>query len=929
MIAVAAVVFFMASRARATTYYVSAAGSDSNAGTSEVAAWQTITKVNAANLVGGDHVLFRRGDTFEGTLTPHNSGTTGNPITFDAYGSGDAPIVSALTTLSGWTSVGANLYEATLPGARDALMVVVIDGATQQIGRYPRATADNGGYLTFESHTGATRVSDVDLGGLPSFVGGQIVLRVNHWVIDRGVVTAQTASSVDFTAPVNTSSYEFENGYGYFFQNHIATLTAQGDWAYDAARHVVTIYSTAPPVGVRASVRDSALYVVSLHDLQFQNLAFEGGSTRTINVSNGSNIGVADCEVAFSGTHGVYFSGTTSVTFERNHVHDSLSNGAQFSGGSASGIIARSNLIVDSGIRPGMGDATLATTHVGLLVNIGRDATVEYNTVRNSGYNGLSFDGDDIRIRNNIVDRFGSVKDDCGGIYSWHGSVPLSLNTGRVIDGNIVFNGITAPAGTAEGVSGGSASGIYMDFYAGGVAITNNTVYSVPYGRGIILNNSRNVTITGNTLYGAETGIAMTHWLFSEGPLLSGIVIQDNVIFPTDSSGKILRYFDWGLDVPMTATLVDRLHGLGTINENFYGSLNATPFYTPYYPVSTGPAVLPDLLSLDGWRALTGFDTTSRPVTPLASYTIDSEVATNRVSNGTFDTSVSGVGSYSANSGHRLVYDNTSKLTGTGSLRLEITTATPRAGTALLFPLGALDATKQYIVRFSTLGTTASGTVDVYIRRTVSPWEPISDDITQVFGTERVEHEVLIEHPLGVDGTLAIAFPQSAGTVYLDDVEVHEVAATTRDPLSTVYFITNSSNAAVTRAFEGTAVDARGGSHSGSIEVPPFASVILIGDGVSSGHGELDGGVSDAGFPVLDSGVARDLGIARDAGIVPGVDGGEGAFTDGAVVVGPGEVALTSTCSCDIASPTRSSAPLAFMAAMVACAVAMRRRFKR
>src|SRR5579859_3859203 len=47
--------------ASATTYYVSAStGNDANAGTSAVAAWQTVSKVNAAVLQAGDSVLFRR-----------------------------------------------------------------------------------------------------------------------------------------------------------------------------------------------------------------------------------------------------------------------------------------------------------------------------------------------------------------------------------------------------------------------------------------------------------------------------------------------------------------------------------------------------------------------------------------------------------------------------------------------------------------------------------------------------------------------------------------------------------------------------------------------------------------------------------------------------------------------------------------------------
>lgn len=79
-----------------TTYYVNATGgNDGAAGTSEGAAWKTIAKVNAAALVAGDSVLFKRGERWSGTqLVISWSGSLGSPITFASYGSGARPILS-------------------------------------------------------------------------------------------------------------------------------------------------------------------------------------------------------------------------------------------------------------------------------------------------------------------------------------------------------------------------------------------------------------------------------------------------------------------------------------------------------------------------------------------------------------------------------------------------------------------------------------------------------------------------------------------------------------------------------------------------------------------------------------------------------------------------------------------------------------------
>ena len=105
--------------ANATTYYVSySLGSDGNSGTSAAAAWQTIGHVNAQTFQPGDSILFRRGDVWNESLIPPSSGASGNPITFDAYGSGAAPNFTGWYAMpsSGWTNVTGNAWKAQLPG---------------------------------------------------------------------------------------------------------------------------------------------------------------------------------------------------------------------------------------------------------------------------------------------------------------------------------------------------------------------------------------------------------------------------------------------------------------------------------------------------------------------------------------------------------------------------------------------------------------------------------------------------------------------------------------------------------------------------------------------------------------------------------------------------------------------------------------------
>ena len=102
------------------TYYVSGCeGNDANTGTSKEAAWQTLAKVTGETFVPGDSILLKRGEIFEGTLTLSDSGSAGQPIVIDAYGNGEAPIISGSDAVffqnSDWSLHVPNVYVADYP----------------------------------------------------------------------------------------------------------------------------------------------------------------------------------------------------------------------------------------------------------------------------------------------------------------------------------------------------------------------------------------------------------------------------------------------------------------------------------------------------------------------------------------------------------------------------------------------------------------------------------------------------------------------------------------------------------------------------------------------------------------------------------------------------------------------------------------------
>lgn len=84
-----------------TRYYIDNNGSDSSDGLSPSKAWKTLSKVNSATFQPGDSVLFKRGDSWTGSLIIKSSGTSSARITFGTYGSGEKPrIIGNNSTLS-------------------------------------------------------------------------------------------------------------------------------------------------------------------------------------------------------------------------------------------------------------------------------------------------------------------------------------------------------------------------------------------------------------------------------------------------------------------------------------------------------------------------------------------------------------------------------------------------------------------------------------------------------------------------------------------------------------------------------------------------------------------------------------------------------------------------------------------------------------
>jgi hypothetical protein len=97
----------------AATYYVDAInGSDGNKGTSQSAPWQSIGRVNAANLSPGSSILFKGGESFSGGVVANTAGAK-----YTSYGSGRATICSGGETGLRCTAGGVRVSNLNFVGS--------------------------------------------------------------------------------------------------------------------------------------------------------------------------------------------------------------------------------------------------------------------------------------------------------------------------------------------------------------------------------------------------------------------------------------------------------------------------------------------------------------------------------------------------------------------------------------------------------------------------------------------------------------------------------------------------------------------------------------------------------------------------------------------------------------------------------------------
>jgi len=529
-------------------YFSTSAGDDTRTSTqaqNPATPWKSIGKLNSffTSLAAGDSVLFKRGDSFYGSIKVTKSGTSSLPIVIGAYGTGDKPVITGFTTLTSWTSIGNGIYQSETTTCKPYLNIVTVNGKNTPIGRYP-----NTGFLTIESHSGLTSITDNQLAGTPNWTGAEVVIRKNRYTLSRDQITNHSSGTLTYSG----SGEAPRDNFGYFIQNDAKTLDLFGEWYLNpSSKRLQVFFGSAAPASqkIEVSTIDTLVKCSYQSYVNITNLNFEGANAFAVHVKGGQNVSVLSCGIDFVGQSGV-FAGSNNFRIEScsiNHCnHNSLLSGNPNS-------IIRKNIIRNSGIIPGMAMENLGNggAHDGIELFSGDGTLLEYNDIDSVGAHAIFLRGNNVTAKNNLINHYAMILDDVGGIYT------VGTYSGRKIIGNIVLNAVGNISGTTS--TGGGAKGIFLESNSSHIEVSDNTVAHGAVS-GIHLNNAHDNVIRNNVVFNNYYQFLSQSFTSIVSEYTRNLTISKNIFFSKSPSQLSLAFIVYNNDISL----------FGKADSNYY-----------------------------------------------------------------------------------------------------------------------------------------------------------------------------------------------------------------------------------------------------------------------------------------------------------------------------------------------------------------------
>ncbi|GKX28197.1 hypothetical protein SH1V18_06770 [Vallitalea longa] len=235
--------------ASSNIYYVSETGDDTNHGTL-MEPFRTIQKA-ASIMIEGD-TCYIKGGVYRETVIPSNSGSSDNPITFEAYNN-EKVVISGGDIITNWTQHSGSIYKGDMDWDLGGQNIVAVDGNLSNEARWPNVGTDLHTKSVLATVDSATNdplneytITDHDLSSFPAdYWNGGLIWCLNgpEYYASASIITDFSSSTLHFKPWARTNSgYNSKRGNKYYITRHLNALDTENEWYVDGQNQNLYIW---------------------------------------------------------------------------------------------------------------------------------------------------------------------------------------------------------------------------------------------------------------------------------------------------------------------------------------------------------------------------------------------------------------------------------------------------------------------------------------------------------------------------------------------------------------------------------------------------------------------------------------------------------------------------------------------------------------
>lgn len=200
-----------------------------------------------------------------------------------------------------------------------------------------------------------------------------------------------TAQSGNTLTLAGSGNYDIADNWGYFIQNHPATLDQRGEWYYNPANKTIRLYDdqTNPnSQSVTATAFNEGINLSSASFVTVRNLKITQTLATGLLATNSSNLTVSNVDITLSGEDALRVQGSgQQLVLENSLIEDANNNGVDIA--TYQNVTFRGNTIRRIGLVPGRGKSGDGT-YLGFQSASTANTLIENNVLDNIGYNALT-----------------------------------------------------------------------------------------------------------------------------------------------------------------------------------------------------------------------------------------------------------------------------------------------------------------------------------------------------------------------------------------------------------------------------------------------------------------------------------------------------------------------------------------------------------